>query len=223
MRIRLFLLRRMVGYCCLCSIAACTTQAPVVEQPAVLAVPHSSKADVRLKIGADGWMLAANCFGCHGPQGRSRAPGIPSLAGLSETYFGNVMRAYQYGGRYGSVMGRIALAYDDAEILRMARYFRVQEPDSPQQTVDWSRVLIGRRLHRQYCRDCHGDPDSQPDPDAVSLNGQWTDYLRWTLQDYLVGINQTKAGMAEALAGLVRQHGEQGVEDLIQYYASGRP
>lgn len=219
---RLSLLRSLVGFCCLCSIAACTSQAPVAEKPAVPAVPVASKAEVRLKTGAEGWMLAANCFGCHGPQGRSQAPGMPSLAGLPESYFGNTMRAYQYGGRYGSVMGRIALAYDDAEILRMARYFRAQAADSPRQRVDWARVDSGRQLHRRYCRECHGDPGSRPDPDAVQLHGQWTDYLRWTLQDYLVGINQTKAGMSKALASLVRKHGEQGLADLIQYYASGR-
>ena len=45
-------------------------------------------------------------------------------------------------------------------------------------------------------------------------------YLRWTLQDYLLGINQGDEAMAEQLALLVRRHGEAGLEALVHYYAS---
>jgi sulfide dehydrogenase cytochrome subunit len=181
--------------------------------------------------GASAEMLASHCFGCHGPQGRSQAPAIPSLAGLSKTYFLHVMQAYQYGGRYSTIMGRIALAYDDAEIKRMARYFRaqtsqrhVQQQEAEDQTRIDSRLIgRGRRLHRRLCRDCHGDLQSLPEPDAVTLNGQWQAYLRWTLQDYLVGINRSPAGMSEALSELIRQRGPEGLEMLIHYYGSAGP
>ena len=172
--------------------------------------------------GATAELLAANCFGCHGPQGHSLAPSVPSLAGLSESYFFKVMQAYQYGGRFGSVMGRIALAYDDAEIRGMAGYFGAQSPRLHSQSVGTSLIDQGRRLHRLYCRDCHGDLETPPEADAVTLNGQWRSYLHWTLQDYLVGINRTEAGMSEALTKLMRQQGMAGLEALLDYYASAR-
>jgi sulfide dehydrogenase cytochrome subunit len=204
-------------------LLGCVSQSHSEAKPSLAAAAYPAPSNIELEKGAKAEMLAANCFGCHGLRGRSQAAGIPSLAGLSETYFVNVMQAYQYGGRYSSVMGRIALAYDDAEITRMARYFAAQTPSVPKQRVAWGLVGQGRQLHRRFCQDCHGDLQQQPDPDAVLLHGQWRNYLQWTLQDYLVGINQTKPGMADALSALVRQHGAEGVAALIQYYASGRP
>jgi sulfide dehydrogenase cytochrome subunit len=205
-------------------IAACVSQ-PSPQAPSIQSVPDRTQAVKVIRGAASGQTLASACFACHGPQGRSQAAPIPALAGLSRRYFVNVMQAYQYGGRYGSVMGRIALAYDDEELWRMAAYFSRQTPSDelPPQRVDWTRVSQGRRLHQAHCLECHGDLNSAPARDAIRLHGQWMDYLRWTLQDYLVGINQTKAGMSKALAAVVRRHGEEGLEALIQYYGSARP
>ncbi|MGD8587709.1 MAG: hypothetical protein PVG22_02655 [Chromatiales bacterium] len=204
---------------CLYGLTACVWRSPT---PAVIPPPLPD-TEPELLTGASAEMLVGNCFGCHGPQGRSLAPAIPSLAGLSETYFAEAMQAYQYGGRYATVMGRIALAYSDAEIRRMATYFKAQTPRLPAQETDLRLVDRGRRLHQRFCRDCHGDLQSLAEPDAVTLNGQWQPYLRWTLQDYLVGINRIRSGMSEALSGLIREQGAEGLEMLIHYYGSARP
>jgi len=55
------------------------------------------------------------------------------------------------------------------------------------------------------------------------LNGRWMDYLRWTLQDYMLGISQADEQMSEQLILLIRRHGEAGIEALIHYYGSARP
>ena len=120
-------------------------------------------------------------------------------------------------------MGRIALAYDDTEIRRMARYFAAQKLQQRVQAVDRNQLGRARQLHRQYCAECHGDQTTPPEPEAVSLHGQWQSYLRWTLQDYLVGINQTGDGMSRALTKLIREQGTAGVETLIQYYGTAKP
>lgn len=217
------LLLNILG-CCLGSVlVACSTQEPVTDKRPTESAAASIRVNVARDSGAEGWMLAAACFGCHGPQGRSQAPEVPSLAGLSETYFFNVMQAYQYGGRYSSVMGRIAQGYQDGEIRRMARYFKAQTPETRTQRVNWREVGKGRQLHQRYCRDCHGDPTTQPDHDAVRLDGQWMNYLRWTLQDYVIGINQSQPEMADALADLMRRQGAAGLESLIHYYGSAGP
>ena len=49
------------------------------------------------------------------------------------------------------------------------------------------------------------------------------DYLRWTIRDYLIGINQGDEEMSRQLARLMRNHGEPGLEALIHYYGKGRP
>ena len=204
-------------------LLGCTTQIPreAAENGPPVPVPTTSPRGLR--GGANGAMLAQTCFGCHGPEGRSGAPAIPSLAGLPEDYFIQVMQAYQFGGRHASVMGRIALGYGQDEIARMASYFSRVDFQPHAQRVKWGRIGQGRRLHRRYCRACHGDLKQAPSKGAARLNGGWLAYLRWTLQDYLIGINQTDAEMSKQLTRLLKRHGNEGLEALLNYYASARP
>ncbi len=168
-------------------------------------------------------LIAQTCFACHGPGGESVAPAIPSLAGLPRRYLVEVMQAYRYGGRFSTLMGRLMSAYDDTEIERLANYFSRQPEPIMHQEVDWNLLDLGRQLHRRYCFECHGDPVNAPKPGVPRLHGRWMNYLRWTLQDYLVGINQGDDEMSGALARLVRTQGAEGLEALLHYYGRGKP
>ncbi|MGD8909543.1 MAG: cytochrome c [Chromatiales bacterium] len=168
-------------------------------------------------------LAVQGCFGCHGPQGRSAAPAIPSLAGQSRSYLLKVLRAYRYGGRFATVMERLLDDYSDTELREMADYFSRQSAEVPRQQVDWDLVSKGRHLHRIYCRKCHGDRNREPDYAMPRLNGQWMAYLRWTLQDYLLGANQSDDKMTQALIWVIRRHGDEGLEALLHYYGSVRP
>jgi sulfide dehydrogenase cytochrome subunit len=163
------------------------------------------------------------CFPCHGSQGQSGSPAIPSLAGLPRDYLLNVMRAFRHGGRFATVMGRLARAFDDDDLIAMADYFSRQRFETHKQSTDWRLVDRGRWLHRRYCRDCHGDPDKQAKAGVPQLHGRWMDYLRWTLWDYLVGINQGDEEMGKQLSQLMRSQGLEGIEALLHYYGKGKP
>lgn len=163
-------------------------------------------------------VLVQHCFPCHGPQGQSGSPAIPSLAGLPRDYLQSVLRSYRHGGRFSTVMGRLMQAYSEGEIEIMADYFSGQSYTLHKQQTDWRLADRGRLLHRQYCRDCHGDSANPADAGVPPLQGQWMDYLRWTLRDYLVGINQGNEEMAIQLSNLLRRQGPEGVESLIHYY-----
>ena len=65
--------------------------------------------------------MANNCFACHGPNGVS--PGsIPSLQNLTLANLAEYMTQFKTGQRPGTVMGRHAKAYSDAEIDALAKY-----------------------------------------------------------------------------------------------------
>jgi len=65
---------------------------------------------------------ARSCNSCHGPDGYS--PGaIPSIRGMPRQSFINAMQDFRSGRRTGTIMGRLAKAYSDAEIRAMAEYF----------------------------------------------------------------------------------------------------
>ncbi|MBL3598537.1 MAG: cytochrome c4 [gamma proteobacterium endosymbiont of Lamellibrachia anaximandri] len=169
--------------------------------------------------GADGETLAGGCFGCHGFEGRSLGPATPSIAGLSEGYFTAVMEAYRRGDRFSTVMGRILPGYTPDEVRRMAGYFSSREQRPPEQKTDWRLADRGEKLHRRYCEECHGEAGSDPEDDAGRLAGQWKPYLRWTLKDYLVGVNRAERGMSEKFTQMMRKQGVESLEALVNYYA----
>ena len=75
-------------------------------------------------IGADasGAAVARTCAGCHGTDGVSKGA-APSIKGLPANYLAQAMKDFKSGSRPGTIMGRIAKGYSDAEIDAMAKYF----------------------------------------------------------------------------------------------------
>ena len=168
-------------------------------------------------------LIAQSCFSCHGKAGNSSDGAAPSIAGLPKGYIIAVMRAYRHGGRFSILMGRLATAYTEAEVMELADYFSRQSFSIHKQRVDWELAHLGGQLHRLYCKGCHGDRWIPPERDIPTLNGRWISYLRWTLRDYLLGISQSDEKMSERLIQVIRRHGMQGIEALIHYYGSARP
>ncbi len=66
--------------------------------------------------------IAATCFICHGPNGKSNGA-IPSLAGQDKAYLSEAMRDYKSGKRESTVMQKYALGYTDSEYEALAAYF----------------------------------------------------------------------------------------------------
>lgn len=71
----------------------------------------------------DGADLAAACTGCHGPGGDS-AGAVPDIAGMPVAEFTRHMAAFR--GGEGTIMNRLAPAYDTAATKALARYFAAQ-------------------------------------------------------------------------------------------------
>jgi cytochrome c553 len=70
-------------------------------------------------------LLASSCAACHGTNGHSQG-GIPSLAGLSESYFVVQMQEFSSGERKSTVMYQHVSGYTQEEIELMASYFAKQ-------------------------------------------------------------------------------------------------
>jgi cytochrome c553 len=75
---------------------------------------------------AQGAPLAAQgCLGCHGPNGAGQVP-IPGITGRPAAETEALMKAFRANERPGTIMGRIARGYTDAEIAAMAAFFAAQ-------------------------------------------------------------------------------------------------
>jgi len=69
-----------------------------------------------------GRAIAATCNGCHGYDGHAMPP-MPGLAGVSASHIEQQMKDFKSGARPGTIMGRIAKGYSDAEMAAVAKYY----------------------------------------------------------------------------------------------------
>lgn len=100
-------------------VAACATPPPAPPAPVAAAVPPPRpELPVTAAAAAN---MAANCFGCHGPNGVS--PGsIPSLHSFTNGYISAKLKAFKNDQMPSTVMGRHAKGYTNNEIDAIATH-----------------------------------------------------------------------------------------------------
>ena len=192
-------------------------------------------------------MLVGTCVACHGMQGNSTGPATPSIAGFTYGYLLSVLLAYKHDDdmealekiineagddendeiqdleplkRYGTIMARISKGYSLAELKTIARYFSEQPFRPAAQEYDADMAMMGGKLHEAKCDKCHEDGGRSPEDDVAILAGQWSDYLRYTLIDYHSGTRDMPKKMKSKLEEVWEDYPKEGIEALIQYYAS---
>ncbi len=164
-------------------------------------------------------ILANTCAGCHGPDGVSTGPAAPTIAGLPEEYFIDVMNMFKEGERRNTIMGRIAKGYSDEEIELMAKYFAKLPHKPAKQSFDPVKAKYGKKLHDKYCEKCHEEGGRLPDSSGP-LAGQWKPYLQFTLNDFINGHSTVDKKMKKKLDKLVKKEGMDGIKAVLEYYAS---
>lgn len=175
------------------------------------------EAKPELQTGASGEMLANTCAGCHGTNGASKGPATPSIAGLEEEYFVDVMNDYKSGDRWSTIMGRIAKGYSDEDIAAIAKHYS-QMPFKP--TLNQTAANdTGAQLHEDYCEKCH--EDGATSSEDIVLAGQLMPYMNWTMWDYANGVNKIhEKKMAKAFKEMRAAHGDKSITDLVGFYGS---
>jgi len=164
-------------------------------------------------------MLSDTCSGCHGPNGVTNGPAIPTIAGMTEEYLVLSMQDYRDDKRKGTVMNRIAKGYTDTEITAMARYFSEQEYASLTQSPDASMVARGDELQQRYCNSCHEKSGVKADGIGV-LAGQAMPYLSWTIADFMTGDRPMERRKQQKMDQLAADAGDEGFHAVVQYYSS---
>ncbi|MBK1733042.1 c-type cytochrome [Thiococcus pfennigii] len=186
-----------------------------------LAVGGLAQADDGLVSGADGRTLAQTCAGCHGTNGASVGPAMPSIGGMDSGYFVEVMQGFRDGEIYSTVMGRIAKGYSDEELEQMADYLHDKPFVPARQAFDAELVDEGRRLQKKYCEKCHADGGVVlEDEEYYILAGQWTPYLRNAMEDFREGRRPIERKMKTQLERMLKREGEESLEALYAFFAS---
>lgn len=163
-------------------------------------------------------MLSHTCAACHGTNGSSVAF-TPSIAGNSEEYFIDSMKAFKSGERKATVMDRIAKGYSDDEIAKMASYFAKQPMKPMKQAYSASMAEMGKKLHEESCNKCHEDGGKKADDGGI-LAGQSLIYMQHSMEDFKAGSREAPKKMRKRVKNVVDKHGQKGIDALLNYYAS---
>lgn len=161
-------------------------------------------------------MLANACAGCHGTQGGSAGPAMPSLAGQSKDAIVVAMQKFKSGERPSTIMGRLAKGYTDADFAAMGDFFGSQKIHITQQNLDAKLVAKGAQMHESNCGRCHIEEGREGKDDSPAMASQWLPYLQMQMAMYVNGSRKMPLKMAEKVQPLSQQD----LEALLQFYAS---
>lgn len=174
-----------------------------------------------LESGASGQMLADTCAGCHGTDGLSSGPASPTIAGMDDEYFVELMQGFRDDSIYSTIMGRIARGYSDEEIEAMGEFFEEQSFQAADQEFDTALVDKGAKLHDKFCEKCHSEGGKiLEDEEYYILAGQWTPYLHNAINDFVEKRREMPKKMKSKLNDLLAKEGDDGVKALFAFYAS---
>ncbi len=179
-----------------------------------LATGAASAADI-----AAGQSRAEVCQACHGAQGVSEDPAIPSLAGQQDKFLQWQLVFFRSGRRANEIMGPIAAELSDEDVRNIGAYF-ASLPRGPAPVADTDPALrkAGQALAEQHrCAACHADTFVGKQA-APGIAHQHKDYLIKALTDYRSGARPSTgvAAMTEAASGL----SDDDIVALAQYLAT---
>ncbi|MEW5787699.1 MAG: hypothetical protein AB1899_07580 [Pseudomonadota bacterium] len=161
--------------------------------------------------------LARTCNACHGVNGVSVGPSMPSIGGLPEAHLKNVMLQWKTDERYSATMGRHFKGYTEAELSALATYYAKMPWVPVVQKADDKVVAQGKGA-TERCETCHGATGGQPDDDETPrLNGQWAKYMEMELMKYRT---ESVKMPHKKMRGNAKKLADEDVPASAQFYAA---
>ena len=174
--------------------------------------------------------LTAACNDCHGPDGASSHPDVPTIAGQSAFVLEDAMLAYadearacvssdyRHGDttREATTMCAVSAALSEDEIVALAEHYAGLPFVSADQPFDAELAAQGEKIHDRHCDKCHSEGGSYADDDAGILAGQWTEFLRATIEEYQANTRP----MSEKMKDKMDLMSDEDFEALLNYWAS---
>ena len=175
--------------------------------------------------------LISDCDDCHGKDGISRDDDIPIIAGQSYIVLEDALIAfaadeqpckeseYRHGdlSRAAITMCKIAAGLSDENIEALSEHYANLPFVAAEQGFDAALADRGATIHERNCEKCHSEGGSLADDDAGILAGQWTPYLRASIDEYLSGERVMSKKMAEKMERVKKED----FDALLHFYANG--
>ena len=179
--------------------------------------PASGKGSIQATLAEKGKVLASSCEKCHGTEGNSKTPGVPSLAGQQPHYLVTAIQEYHRGDRGTAAMKTILRGANRLELESLALYFASRTP-AQRSAPARGDSTAGEPL-TAMCGGCHGPRGVSSDAATPTLAGQDPQYLIKAIKAYRT--SRPHWGMQRFVTGV----SDKDIENLAAFYAiqSSRP
>lgn len=176
----------------------------------------SAKAAGNPELGREA--ASHNCVGCHGSDGRSQTPEVPSLAGQQADFITVQMILFREQLRQTPPMPEFARGLTDQQIEDLAAYFASLPPGPPDERGPRNDAL-GQRgaqvAQERRCGICHL-PNYTGQNQVPRIIHQREDYLVHAMLQYRDG---QRAGPDTQMNGAVVGLGDDDIRALAHYLA----
>jgi cytochrome c553 len=185
---------------------------------AVLAAAVSAPAGAQDAARGEALAAERNCAACHGPNGVSPVPLMPSLAGQQAVFLVTQLVMFREGLRPVPAMAEPARGLSDAQIEDLAAFY-ASLPSAPKPDrgpVNAALVERGARVSAaRNCNACHGADYAGRD-NVPRINHQREDFLVHTLAEYR---DNLRVGMDTQMNGLMYGVTNDEIRALAHYLA----
>lgn len=178
---------------------------------------------------ADLETLKADCGSCHGPDGVSTYPDVPTIAGQTTAFLEKTLRGFQFwdrpcvkneyrtGPKAGTTtdMCEIASGLSAEDAKAISAWYAEQTFVPVKQEFDPALAEAGQAIHADDCEKCHAEGGSLAGK-GPRLAGQWTEYLRTAMNYVPTGERLCPSLMERTVAELSRED----MDRLLNFYAS---
>lgn len=189
----------------------------VVRVAAGLLVAVTLPVSVLAADMAAGMQKAQTCVACHGPEGNSASPAIPSLAGQPAQFIATQLVMFREGRRKDAQMSPFATGLANADLNNLAAYFAAQKLVLPTREAPSATAEVGARLAQQFnCTQCHG-PALMGQQHIPRLAGQQMDYLKTQLLGFKAS---TRFDMDGQMTSAVQALSEADIATLADYLSA---
>jgi cytochrome c553 len=157
------------------------------------------------------------CLACHGQNGQSENPGVPSLGAQQAFYVTVQLLMFRERMRVVDPMNEMAKGLSDDDLRGFADAIaKLPAPTPAEGPVDAARMERARALAGQnHCNVCH-TPSFAGQENVPRIAGQREDYLIKALRGYK---DNSRRGYDAAMADVVPQITDEQILDLAYYLA----
>jgi cytochrome c553 len=162
----------------------------------------------------------ATCLACHGENGQSATPEVPSLGAQPAFYVIIQLFMFREKLRVVELKNKATQGFSNDDLRKLADYIaQLPPPPSAGDPVDPDRMERARALIEQHrCNFCH-DRDYSGAQNVPRLAGQREDYLVKALREFK---NNTRRGYDASMADVLYPISDEQMLDLAYFLSRYR-